>query len=49
MIEYLVADDLLTRANRLPHLALSVTSPYTLATCRARARIENIRLGTWAL
>ena len=26
-----------------------MTSPLTLATCRARARIENIRLGTWAL
>ncbi len=49
MIEYLVADDLLARANRLPHLALSVMSPRTLAACRARARIENIRLGVWAL
>ena len=38
-----------TGANVLPHLALSVTSPYTLATCRARARVENIRLGVWAL
>ena len=38
-----------TGANVLPHLALSVTSPHTLATCRARARVENIRLGMWAL
>lgn len=31
------------------HVALCVTSPHTLATCRARARIESLRLGTWML
>lgn len=33
----------------LPHLRLSVTSPYTFATCHARAWVMNVRLGTWHL